>query len=274
MQKEYAPHTITANDTSSQLRELFDARELLLTWTRREFRVRYSQSILGAAWAVLQPLTLMIIFSVVFGYLLNVPTEGVPVPVFSYTGTLPWTFFANSVTFAVPSLVSNMTLVSKIRFPREILPLAAVLVSMVDFAIGALLLIPLMALYQVPIGWTVILVPLIVLVQVIFTYALALFGSAINVFFRDVRFIIPLMLQVWLYISPVIYPVSQVPSQLQPIFFLNPMAVLIDSYRRVILFQQPPNWLLLGVTALESLVLMMLAYRIFKRAERRFADVI
>lgn len=263
-----------SDDKTPALRELYESRELLFTWARREFRVRYSQSILGAAWAVLQPLALMLIFTAVFGTVLKVPTDGLPYPVFSYVGSLPWTFFANALTFAIPTLVNNMGLVSKIYFPREILPLSAILVSIVDFAIGAALLVPLLIIYQVPIGLTVIVVPVLVLIQIIFSYGISLFASAVNVFFRDVRFIIPLALQVWMYVSPVIYPTSQIPAWLRPFYFLNPMAVIIDSYRRVVLQNQWPDWPWLILTAAESVVLVVLAYRFFKKAERRFADVI
>ncbi len=199
----------------SALKELYEARELLSTWTRREFRVRYSQSLLGAAWAVLQPVALMFIFSLVFGLILKVPTDGVPYPVFSFTASLPWTFFASSLTFAIPTLVNNMGLVSKIYFPREILPLSATLVCLIDFAIGALMFIPLLLFYQVHIGPAILLLPVLIIIQVIFSYGISLFASAVNVFFRDVRFIIPLALQIWMYISPVIYSANQIPEHLR-----------------------------------------------------------
>jgi lipopolysaccharide transport system permease protein len=263
-----------ADEPAGPLKELVASRELLFTWTRREFRVRYSQSFLGAAWAVLQPLTLMIIFSVVFGFVLRVETNGVPYPLFSYAGSLPWTFFASSLTFAIPSLVNNMNLVSKIYFPREILPLSSILVCTIDFLIGAVLLIPLMLFYRTEIGINVLLLPVIVLIQIVFSFGLTLILSAMNVFYRDVRFIIPLALQILLYLSPVIYPASQIPEWLRPVYFLNPMAVLIESFRAVLLFNQPPDWPMLGLAALVSSILLLLGYRYFKSAERRFADVI
>ncbi len=261
-------------ENRSSILDLINSRELLLTWARREFRVRYSQSVMGAAWAIFQPLVLMIIFTLVFSYILPTDTGSIPYPVFSYTGTLTWTLFANSLTFAIPSLVANMNLVSKIYFPREILPIASVLVGLVDFVIASLLFIPLLIAYQVPVGPAILFVPLIVLVQTAFTIALSLFASAVNVFFRDVRFVVPLGLQIWLYLSPVIYPLERVPESLRPIYMLNPMATLIDSYRRAILFNQMPNWPYFALTTLVSLVALILAYRYFKRMEREFADVI
>lgn len=274
LKQRFLSNTALQPDEPSHLRELIEARDLLFTWVRREFRVRYSQSVIGGAWAVLQPLALMAIFSLVFGFVLQVPAEGVPYPVFSYVGSLAWTFFASALTFAIPSLVNNMSLVSKIYFPREILPLSAVLVCLADFVIAAALLIPLMLLSGVALRWTIVLLPLIVFIQILLSYGLSLIGSAVNVFFRDVRFVIPLALQVWLYASPVIYPVSAVPETLRAIYFLNPMAVLIDSYRRVILFGQLPDWGWLGFAAVVSILILILGYRFFKRAENRFADLI
>jgi lipopolysaccharide transport system permease protein len=259
---------------SAYLTELIGARELLLTWTMRDFKVRYSQSILGAAWAILQPLSLMVVYSVIFSVFIRVPTDGIPYPVFAYTALLPWTFFANSLNLAIPSLVSNMNLVSKIYFPREILPLSTILVGFVDFLIASSVFVLMLLFYRVAVGSVILLVPLVLLIQVILTLGISLLASAINVFYRDVRFVIPLALQIWMYLSPIIYPVNLVPERFRLLYFLNPMAVLIDTYRRTILFNQMPDWPYLGLAALVSVSLTVVAYRYFKRAEREFADVI
>jgi len=256
------------------LKELISFRELLFTWTKRDFKVRYSQSILGAAWAIIQPLSLMIVFSVIFSTFLKVPTDGIPYPVFAYTALLPWTFFSNSLSFAIPSLVSNMNLVSKIFFPREILPLSSIFVCLIDFLISISILILLFIWYQTPIGWSALLVPLILLIQIVLIYGISLLASAVNVFYRDVRFIIPLVLQVWMYLSPIIYPANLVPDWLKPIYFINPMAVIIDSYRRLLLYQQMPDWPYLGLTIVISFALLFFSYRYFKTSEREFADLI
>jgi lipopolysaccharide transport system permease protein len=274
IQQKQLPQSIPEPERTHHLVELYKTRELLFSWTFREFRVRYSQSFMGAAWAILQPLVLMVIFSFVFSFVLNVDTGDIPYPVFSYVGTLPWTLFATSIAFAVPSLVSNMNLVSKIYFPREVLPISAILVGLVDFAIAALLLIPMFLFFGVAITWTIALVPLILLVQTVLTLGISLFASAVNVFFRDVRFIVPLALQVWMYLSPVIYPVTAVPEQWRWLYFLNPMAAIIDSYRRVLLMGQPPDWPYLALSAAVSLVVLVLGYRYFKSAEKQFADLI
>ena len=256
------------------LAELIEARELLFTWAKRDFKVRYSQSVLGAAWAIVQPLSLMVIFSVIFSVFLRVPTDGIPYPVFAYTALLPWSFFANSLSSAIPSLVNNMNLVSKIHFPREILPLSAIIVSTVDFLVASSIFVLMLLFYRVPVGPAILLVPFVLTIQVILTLGISLLASAINVFYRDVRFVIPLVLQIWMYLSPIIYPVNLVPERLRRLYFLNPMAVFIDTYRRTILLNQMPDWPYLGLAALVSVSLTIVAYRTFKQAEREFADLI
>jgi lipopolysaccharide transport system permease protein len=240
----------------------------------RDFKVRYSQSVLGVAWAILQPFSLMVIFSIVFSIFIKVPTGGVPYPLFAYTALLPWTLFANSLTTAIPSLVNNMNLVSKIYFPREILPLSAVMISFIDFFIASSIFILMLLFYRFSIGPLVLLLPLILLIQLVLTFGVSLFASASMVFYRDVRFIIPLALQIWMYMSAVIYPVSLVPEKFRPLFFLNPMAVLIDSYRCVILYNRPPSWPYIGLAVSISSLLLILAYSYFKRSEQKFADLI
>jgi lipopolysaccharide transport system permease protein len=250
------------------------ARELLATWTLRDFKVRYSQSILGTAWAILQPFSLMLVFSIVFSYFTRIPTDGIPYPLFVYTALLPWTFFANALGFAIPSLVNNMNLVSKIYFPREILPLSAILVCLIDFLFASTVYVIMLLWYRVSVGVYLVALPLVLLVQLLLMYGVSLLGSAVNVFYRDVRFVIPLALQIWMYLSPIIYPVELVPEWLRPYYFLNPMAVLIDTYRRIILYNQPPDWPGLGLAAFISVALILLSYGYFKKAERQFADLI
>jgi lipopolysaccharide transport system permease protein len=256
------------------LRELSSYRDLLWMWTLREIKVRYKQSILGGAWAILQPLSLMLLFTIVFGYFLKVPTDGMPYPIFSYSALLPWTFFATSISFAVPSLVNNMNLVSKIYFPREILPIAAVGAALLDYAVSFVLFLVLMVLYQIPWHITMIWLPLLLAIQIVLTLGVSLLASAVLVYYRDVRFVVPLALQLWFYASPVIYPLSVVPERLQPLYLLNPMAVLIDSYRRITLYGQAPDWTYLLIAAVLSLLLFLIAYHYFRNAEATFADVI
>lgn len=258
----------------TQLKEFLDSRELLLTWTMRDFRVRYSQSVLGAAWAILQPFSLMVIFSLVFSVFIKIPTGGVAYPIFAYTALLPWTFFASALSAAIPSLVEHLDIVSKIYFPREILPFSAILVASVDFGIAALVYALMLVFYRVAIGPLALIALLALLIQLLLTFGISLVGAAVNVFYRDIRFVIPLMLHLWFYLSPVIYPVELVPERFQPLYFLNPMAAIIETYRRTLLFNQPPDWPYLGLAALVSLAVLLLGYRYFKRVEREFADAI
>jgi len=167
-----------------------------------------------------------------------------------------------------------MNLVSKIYFPREILPLSSILVCFVDFIIATSIFVLMIIFYQISLGPTTLLVPFVLIIQMILTFGISLLASAINVFYRDVRFVIPLVLQIWMYISPIIYPVELVPEKIRPFYFINPMAVLIDTYRRIILFDQMPDWPYLGLATLLSVTIMIVAYRYFKHAEQQFADVI
>ena len=258
----------------SHFRELLRYRELLISWTLRDIKVRYKQSVLGIAWAILQPFSMMVIFTVIFSFFVKIPTDGVPYPIFAYTALLPWTFFANSLSFAVPSLVNNMNLVTKIYFPREIFPLAAIIASFVDFSVASVIFVGMMVFYRIPLSLSLLLVPLIVLIQIILMVGVSLFASALNVFYRDVRFVIPLGVQLWMYATPIIYPLSLVPERLRPFYMLNPMVGIIDSYRKVILSGQWPDFNSLALAAGISLASFLGAYWYFKNAEMEFADVI
>lgn len=255
-------------------RILYQYRDLLLTWTVREIKVRYKQSVVGGLWAVLQPLSLMIVFTLVFSFLARVPTDGIPYPIFSYTALLPWLFLSTSISFAVPSLVNNLNLVTKIYFPREILPIASVGAAFLDFSIASIIFLGMMLIFQVSFSWTMLWVPLLLIIQTLLTLGLVLFMSALNVFYRDIRFVIPLATQIWMYATPIIYPVTLVPERFRPFYMLNPMAGLIDSYRRVILLGQPPVWSYVTFSAVLAVLIFIGGYIYFKRSEGMFADMI
>lgn len=259
---------------TNDIQALYRHRELLFVWTLREIRVRYKQSLFGAAWAVLQPLSLMVVFSVIFTYFVKIPTSNVPYPVFSYSALLPWTFFVASIGLAASSLTQNMNLVTKIYFPREILPVGVVAAAFTDFLVGAAVFVGMLCVYRVPVGLTILLVPVLLIIQVMLTLGLALFTSAINVFYRDIRFIVPLGLQLWMYATPIIYPASVVPERFRTIYMLNPMAGLVESYRAVALRGELPQPSVLGPAAIISASVLVLGYLYFKRVEWQFADVI
>ncbi len=255
-------------------RELYDYRELLQTWALREIKARYKQSLFGFAWAIFQPLAFSAIYVLVFSYIFKVPSDGIPYPIFVYSAILPWTFFARAIVGGVPSIVANINLVTKIYLPRAMFPLAAIATHFIDFLCGLVVFIALMIYYRVPPNPAMGLLPVLFLIQLLLIAGVVLGASAINVFYRDVNQMTPLLLQLWMYACPIIYPVSLVPDWLRPWYMLNPMAVIIDAYRQVILKAQLPAWNHLGMAAIISLAVFCLGYVTFKRLEGRFADLI
>lgn len=256
------------------LRALWQQRELLATWTRREIKVRYKQSALGAAWAILQPLSLMLVFSVVFTRFFQVSTGDIPYPIFAYTALLPWSFFTAALSFGATSVLNNMSLVSKVSFPREILPLAQVGAAGFDFLVASSLLLGLLLYYGYAPTWSWLAVVLLVAIQVTLSSGLALLLAALVVRVRDVRFVVPLALQLWLYATPVIYPVSVIPASWRWLLRFNPMAPLIEGYRRTLLEGGWPDWGGVAWSGAAALLLAGLGFYIFKRTETWFADIL
>lgn len=249
-------------------------RALLYAWVMRTLRARYKQSFLGGLWSLLQPTVTTLIFSVVFTIFVPIDTDGIPYVLFSYAALVPWTFFTTALSDMVETLVNNMNLVSKIYFPREILPLAALLARFVDFGIASLLLVALMRYFDVTVALSpLVWLPLVIAIQAALMLGLGLAGAALYVFYRDVKHLLTLALQVWLYATPIIYPVSAVPGWLRPYYFLNPIAGIVEAYRDILLRQQEPGRYLLISLGLAS-VTLVLGYRFFKRVEWQFADVV
>jgi lipopolysaccharide transport system permease protein len=203
-----------------------------------------------------------------------VPTDGTPYPVFAYTALLPWTFFAVSITFGITSLTSNLNLVTKIYFPREILPLASIGAAFVDLLVGAIVFIGLVLYYGIPIRVTLWILPILLVIQILLTTGIVLFSSAVNVFYHDIQYVVPLAIQLLMYATPVIYPASQVPLKWRGIYMLNPMAVIIESYRAVLLRGIWPEWQSLIVAGTISCVVGVAGYLFFKKVEWEFADII
>ncbi|MCA9944302.1 MAG: ABC transporter permease [Ardenticatenaceae bacterium] len=260
----------------AHVQNLFHFRELIGMWAFREIRVRYKQSILGAAWAVLQPLTLMLMFTFVFSKIARIETDQ-PYPIFSYTALLPWTLFATSISFGVNSLINNMNLVTKTYFPREVLPLGVIGAALFDFLIASSIFVLLMIYYQIPVTIHFLWIPVFLVIQIFLMLGIILIGSALTVFYRDVRFIVPLGLQLWMYATPIIYPIRLVEEsvpQFRTLYALNPMVGIVESYRAVILEGVAPNFADLGIAAAVSIILFIVAYIIFKRLEVLFNDLI
>ncbi len=256
------------------VREMLRWRELLLVLAGRDLKVRYKQSLLGAAWAILQPASMTFIFTVIFGHFVKVPSEGKPYAVFSYAAMLPWSFLAAALGASVSSLVGNLSLVTKVRFPKEILVFAGIGACGVDFLVALCLLPILLLIWQVPLTAAMLWFPLLLVVQITLITGLGLLIAALNVFYRDLRFVVPVGLQLWFFASPVIYPLSAVPEKLRGLYLLNPMAPVLDGYRQALLHGQAPNLAALGMAAVVSGAVLGLGYWAFKRLEPGFADVI
>lgn len=249
-------------------------RELLMELTKREIKQRYKQSVLGYAWVILNPLIQMIVMAFVFSKILRIGNLGVPYPIFLYAGLLPWTLFTNSLNSSVNSLVGNAGLLTKIYFPRVIFIQSTILAKMVDFFLSSTVFVLFMIFFQLPVTWNVLWFIPIFLIQNLFTYGLSLLMAAFNLFYRDIQYLLGLLLLVWMYLTPVIYPVEMFPPQYQWIFQMNPMAVFINAYRQVILGGGMPNLLSLGIGLAASVVLYLVAVNLFKKLEGQFADVV
>ena len=259
---------------SLKLREVWENRQLLYFLVWRDIKVRYKQTFLGAAWAVVQPVTTMVIFTVVFSRLAKIPSDGLPYPIFAFTGLLPWNYFASALARATGSIVSDTQLVSKIYFPRLILPLSAVVLGIVDFAVAFVVLLCMMSWFGIGLTWGVLALPLFLLLALASALAVALWLAPINVRFRDVNHVIPFILQCWMYASPVAYPVSLVPEKWRFLYSLNPMAGVIEGFRWALLGQARPNFDVIGVSTIMIVLPLLGGLMFFKRMEKRFADLL
>lgn len=268
------PPKLTAGRLLRSIAALPRSRDLLLTLTAHRIKVRYKQSVLGPAWAILQPLAMMLIFAAVFSIISRVPSNGKPYALFAYCGLLPWTAFAAAIASAATSLVTHASLVTKVYFPREILPITYVATALFDLFVASSVLLPLLAYYHVTLTpaalWTI---PMLILLAA-FATAVSLVLCAINVRFRDIGVAIPLILQFWMFASPVIYPLSVVPAHWRGFYLLNPMAAIVDGFRRAILDGAAPDPTAVAASVAITLILLPLAYAWFKHVEATMADLI
>jgi lipopolysaccharide transport system permease protein len=253
--------------------EVWRFRELLYFLTLRDIKIRYKQTLLGAAWAIIQPLFTMLLFTLFFGRLARIPSDDIPYPLFAYAGLLPWTFFSNAVTNSANSLVGSATLITKVYFPRLIIPAAPVLAGLLDLAIAFLLLVPLLFYYRVAVSWQLLLVPVFVTLATLLGFGIGTWMSALNVKYRDVRYALPFLIQLWLFASPVIYPSSLLPANWRWVLMLNPMMGIIEGLRSS-LFNKPFDWPAIAVSALITLLIVPLSAIYFRSVEDSFAEIV
>jgi lipopolysaccharide transport system permease protein len=257
-----------------ELRELWEYRELLYFFIWRNIKIRYKQTVLGGAWAVIQPFLTMIVFSIFFGRLAGISSEGVPYPVFVYTALVPWTFFANSLSQASNSLLENERMITKIYFPRLLLPMATVFSGLLDFMISFLLLIGMMLWYGLAFPARIWLIPFFLLMTTVTALGVGLWLSAMNVRYRDVRYVIPFLIQFWLFCTPVAYSSSLVPAQWQTFYGLNPMTGMVEGFRWAILGLTPVSFPMIIVSLVVTIIVLIGGLYYFRRTEETFADVI
>jgi lipopolysaccharide transport system permease protein len=272
---EDAKLVIDARDAALglHLRELWNYRELLYFLTLRDIKLRYKQTALGAAWVIIQPLFTMLLFTLFFGKLARMPSDNIPYPLFAYAGLVPWTFFSNSITNSGQSLVGNSSLISKVYFPRIYIPAGAVGAGLLDFAIASVLLLPMLIYYEVTITWRILLLPAFALLATILALGIGMWLAALNVRYRDVRYAIPFLVQLWLFASPVIYPASIVPPKWKWVLAVNPVTGVIEGFRASILGREFDVSTILSSVVVTSLILIF-SFFAFRRVEDSFADVV
>jgi len=260
--------------TGGIFREAWEYRELLYFLVWRDLKVRYKQTAIGAAWAVLQPLLAALLFTLVFGRFAGVPSDGLPYPLFAYAGLLPWQLFSYALTESTNSVVTHQQLIKKVFFPRIFLPLTPVLAALVDFAVAGAVMILLLAVFQVGVTWKVLVLPLAVAMAVVAAFSVAVWLAALNVKYRDVRYAVPFLVQVWFFATPIVYPSSLLPEQWRTVWALNPMASVVDTFRWALLGAPPPPLAALGASLAAVLLLLAAGLRFFRAVEATIADVV
>ncbi len=256
------------------VRELWSYRGLLVFLVWRDLKVRYAQTVLGAAWAIIQPVLTMVIFTVVFGRFAKVPSDGVPYPVFSLAALVPWTYFSTAFAGASNSLITSANLITKIYFPRLVIPFAPVVGGLVDFVIAFVILLITLVVYRiVPSPAAVVLIPLLVISMILTSAGVGCWLAALNIKFRDIKYVVPFLVQIWLYASPVAYPMSVVPARFRLLYALNPMAGVIEGFRTVLLHTGAVPWPMIVFSLFSGVVLFVTGMYYFRSTERVFADV-
>jgi len=256
------------------LKSIWAYRELLYFLVWRDLKVRYKQTSIGIGWTVLQPLIAMVIFTVIFGHFAKIPSDGVPYPIFAFCGLLPWTYFATALNRCMVSVVADAQLVSKIFFPRLLLPIAGTISGVIDFFISLGLFLGLMVWYGFVVTWWLLTLPLFLMLALLTALAVGLWVSALNVRYRDVSYTIPFLIQAWMFASPVIYPVSMIPEKYRSLYSLNPMAGVIEGFRWALLGKANPDFSVMAVSVVVVIGVLAGGLVFFRRMERTFADIV
>jgi lipopolysaccharide transport system permease protein len=259
---------------SLRLRELWEYRELLYFLTWRDIKVRYKQTVLGAAWAIIQPFFTMVVFSLFFGKLAKVPSDGIPYPIFSFAALVPWTFFANGLTQSSNSLVGSANLITKVYFPRLVVPISSVISGVVDFLLAFIVLLGMMSYFRMTPTWNVIWLPFFLLLALVTSLGVGLWLSAMNVQFRDVRYVVPFMTQFWLFATPVAYPSSLLAEPWRTIYGINPMVGVVEGFRWSLLGTGEAPSRMVAASSLAALAILITGAYYFRRMEKTFADVV
>lgn len=258
----------------NDVKEIWRYHDLLYFFTWRDVKVKYKQTAIGVLWAVLQPFMAMVVFSIFFGKLIKVPSDGIPYPIFVYTGLLLWNFFSSSLGAVSNCLVGNQSIITKVYFPRLIIPISAILTNLIDFAIASVILVGMMFYYgYLPNLVGILILPLLIFISFLAALGVGLFLASINVKYRDVRYVLPYFMQMLLYVTPVIYPAS-IAGKYSKFLALNPMTGVVKAARAAILGNAPINWLLLGISGSACLIAVIVGYIYFKKTERTFADIV
>ncbi len=255
-------------------KEIWKYRELFYFLTKRDIKVRYKQTVLGGLWAIIQPFCTMVVFSIFFGRLAKLPSDGIPYPIFVYAGLLPWTYFTNSITNSGNSLVGSANLITKVYFPRVIIPASASLAGLLDFFIAMTILFVMMVYYGLYPGIEIVILPFLIGLTFLCAVGVGLWLSAMNVQYRDIRYAIPFIIQIWMFVSPVIYPASLVTERYKWVLALNPMGGVINAFRACVLGHKSVDWMILCVSTMTILVLFFSGLYYFRRMEKTFADVV
>jgi len=255
-------------------RELYSYRDLLYLLVARDIKVKYKQTVLGGLWAVIQPLFMMVVFSLFFGKLAQIPSDGIPYPIFNFTAMIAWTYFATAIGGAGNSIVGSSNLITKVYFPRIIIPLTPVIAGLLDFAIAFVVLLGMMLYFQLYPHLSALLLPLLILLMMLTATGVGMLLAALNAKYRDIRYTIPFLLQFWMFASPIVYPASMVPQKYRLIYALNPMTGVIEGLRAALLGTAAFPFGMVGLSLIVSLLLFLLGLAYFKQVERHFADVI